>query len=102
MIDKWTLGPEVSRFQTGALTSMEPGPWGRHQVSALQPMCQIMFYNQLPTFATIDKWTLGLKVGQFHTGALTDPGPRGEHKVSDHGANVSNHVLLSIANFCHH
>ena len=32
-------------------------------------MCQIMFYNQLPTTDTIHKWTLPPEVGRFHIGA---------------------------------
>ena len=32
-IHKWTLAPEVGRFHIGALTDVEPGHWGVHQVS---------------------------------------------------------------------
>ena len=58
-------------------------------------MCQIMFYNQLPTSDTIHKWTLAAEIGRFHIGALTDVEPRHwiEQQVSDHGTDVSNHVL---------
>ena len=31
-------------------------------------MCQIMFYNQLPTSDTIHKWKLAPEVGRFHIG----------------------------------
>ena len=68
---------------------------------AMEPMCQIMFYNQLPTSDTIHKWTLAPKVDWFHIGALTDVEPvhRGGHQVSDHETDLSNHVLISIVNF---
>ena len=42
---------------------------------AMEPMCQIMFYNQLPTSDTIHKWTLAPEVGLFHIGAFTRQGP---------------------------
>ena len=32
-IHKSTLTPEVGRFHIGALTNVEPGHWGGHQVS---------------------------------------------------------------------
>ena len=38
---------------------------------AMKPMCQIQFYNQLPTSDTILKWTLVSEVGQFHMVAST-------------------------------
>ena len=62
---------------------------------AMEPLCQIMFYNQLPTSDTIHKWTLAPEVGQFHIGALTDvkPGHGGRHQVSSHWTDVSTHVL---------
>ena len=88
---------------------MVPSPmWNPDTVAytkcpAMEPMCQIMVYNQLPTSATIHKWILALEVGRFHISALIDvePGHWGGHQVSSHGANVSNNVLQSIANFCH-
>ena len=69
----------------------------------MEPMCQVMFYNELPTSATIHRWTLAPEVVWFHIGALTNVrlGHLGRHQVSVHGANVSNHVLQSIAHFCH-
>ena len=33
-IHKWTLAPEVGRFHIGALSDVEPGHWGGHQVSS--------------------------------------------------------------------
>ena len=50
----------------------------------MKPMCQIMFYNQLPTSETIHKRTLTPEVGRFNIGALTDvePGHWGRHQVS--------------------
>ena len=61
----------------------------------MEPMCQIMFYNQLPTSDTIHKWTLASEVGRFHIGAFSDvePGHWGGHQVSSHGTDVSSHVL---------
>ena len=58
-------------------------------------MCQVIFYNQLPTSDTIHKWTLAPEVGMFHIGALTDVelGPWGGHQVSCLGTDVSNHLL---------
>ena len=57
---------------------------------AMELMCQIMFYNQLPTSDTIHKWTLPPEVGRFHIGALTyvEPGHWGGHQVSGHGRDV--------------
>ena len=97
-IHKWTLAPEVGRFNIGVLTDVEPGHWG---CPAMKPMVKIMFYNQLPTSDTIHKWTLAPEVGWFHIGVLTDLEPRhwGGYQVSGHGTDVSNHVLYSIANF---
>ena len=62
---------------------------------AMKPMCQIMFYNQLPTSDTIHKWTLAPEVGQFNIGALpyVEPGHYGGHQMSGHKTHVSNHVL---------
>ena len=64
-------------------------------------MCQIMFYNKLPTSDTIHQRTVAPEVGQFHMGAPTivEPGDWGGHQVSGHRTNVSNHGLLSIDNF---
>ena len=38
---------------------------------AMEPMCQIMFYNQFPTSGIIHKWTLAPEVGWFHIGVDT-------------------------------
>ena len=67
----------------------------------MQPMCQIMFYNQLTTSDTFHKWTQAPEVGRFHISELTDaePGHWGGHQVSGYGTDVSNHVLYLIANF---
>ena len=55
-IHKWTLAPEMCMFHNGAQTDVESEHWGGHQVSVMEPMCQIMFYNQLPTSDNIHKW----------------------------------------------
>ena len=62
---------------------------------AMEMMCQIMFYNQLPTSDTIHKWTLTPEVDRFNIVALTDvePGHWGGHQVSVHETDVSNNVL---------
>ena len=62
---------------------------------AVKPMCQIMFYNQLPTSDTIHKWTMAPEVGRFNIGDLTEvePGHWGGHILFGHGTDVSNHVL---------
>ena len=61
----------------------------------MELMCQVMFYNQLPTSDTIHKWTLAPEVGRFHIGSLTDvePGHWGGNQVFGHETDVSNHVL---------
>ena len=62
---------------------------------AMEQMCEIMFYNKLPTSDTIHKWTLAPEMGLFHNGAQTDVESEhwGGHQVSGHGTDVSNHVL---------
>ena len=57
---------------------------------AIEPMCQIVFNNQLPTPDTIHKWTLAPKVGRFQISVLTDvePGHWGRHQVSSHERDV--------------
>ena len=81
-----------------------PGTGVDTKCPSMRPMCQIMFYNKLPTSATNHRWNLSPEVGWFHIGALTDvePGHWIGHQGSGYGANVSNHVLLSVANFCHY
>ena len=63
--------------------------------SAMELMCQIMFYNQLPNSDTIHKWTLAPEVGPFHIDAITnvEPGHWGGHQVSGYRTDVSNRVL---------
>ena len=64
--------------------------WNPDTGAALEPMCQIMFYNQLPNSDTIHKWTLAPEVGWFHICALTDVelGHWGGHQVSGHETDV--------------
>ena len=94
-IHKWTLSPEVSRFHIGALTEVELDTGADTKCPDMELMCQIIFYNKLPTSDNIHKWTLAREVGRFHIGALTDvePGHWGGLQVSGHGTEVSNHVL---------
>ena len=94
-IHKWTLAPEVGPFHIDAPTNVEPGHWGRTKCPAIEPMCQIMFYDQLPTSDTIHKWTQAPEVGLFHISAFTnvETGYWGGHQVSSHETDVSNHVL---------
>ena len=78
-IHKGSLAPEVGRFHIGVLADVEPGHWGRHQVSGhdtgadtkcpdMKEMCKIRFYIQLPPSDTIHKWTLAPQVGRFQNG----------------------------------
>ena len=94
-IHKWTVAPEVGQFHIGAFTIVEQGHGADTKCPAMEPMCQIIVYNQLPTSDIIHKWTLAPDVGSFHIGALTEvePGHWGGHRVSSHGTDVSNHVL---------
>ena len=91
-IHKWTLAPEVGLFHIGALMDVKPDTGADSKCLAMEPMCQIMFCNQLPTSDTIiHKWTLAPEVGLFHIGALTDVEPG--HWGGLYATNVSNHVL---------
>ena len=86
---KWagsTLVPSVRwNLETGADTKCQ----------AMEPMCQIMFYNQWLTSDPNHKQTLSPEVGRFHIDSLTDVelvhccG----HQVSCLVTDVSNHVL---------
>ena len=94
----------MGRFNIGALTNVEPGNWGGHQVSGHETdVSKNVFYDQLPTSVTIHKWTLAPEVFRFHIGTFTDVerGHWGRHQVSGYGNDASNHVLKSIANFSH-
>ena len=100
-IVKSAKGPQVGWFHNGKGPDVERDSSADTWCQAMEPMCQIMFYNHLATFGTIDKSTKGPHVGWFHNGM----GPnveRGQwcgHLVSGHETNVSNHVLLSFGNF---
>ena len=100
-IHKWSLAPELGHFHIGALTDMEQDTGADTKCPAMKLMCQIMFYNQLPTVDTINKWTLAPEVGGFHIGALinVEPGHWGGHQVSGYDRDVKNQVLYSIATF---
>ena len=74
-IHKWTLAPEVGRFHIGVPKTWNPDTGADTKCPAMEPICQLMFYNQLPTSDTIHKWTLAPEVGWFHIGALTDVEP---------------------------
>ena len=69
--------------------------WNPDTGVAMEPMCQIMFYNQLPTSDTIHKWTLAPEVVWFYISAITDVelGHWGGHQVSGHETDVSNYVI---------
>ena len=66
---------------------------------AMEPMCQIMFYNQLLTSDTIQKWSISPPWLQKWAGLTSVPSPiwnpdnGGGHQVSSHGTDLSNHVL---------
>ena len=78
------MAPEVPSLMWNADTGADT------KCPAMKPMCQIMFYNRLPTSDTIHRWTLAPEVGWFHIGVLTDVEPRhwGRHQVSGHGRDV--------------
>ena len=83
------MAPEVPSLMWNADTGADT------KCPAMKPMCQIMFYNQLPTSDAIHKWTLAPEVGRFNIDSLTDVKPRhwGGYQVSGPGTDVSNHVL---------
>ena len=70
-IHKWHLAPEVGRLNIGALNDLDPHTGADTKCPAMEPMCQIMFYNQLPTSDIIHKWTLAPEVRRFHIGVDT-------------------------------
>ena len=88
-LQKWASSTKVSS------TLWNPDTGADTKCPAMEPLCQIMFYNQLPCSDTIHKWTLAPEVGRFHIGALSDvePGHWGGHQVSSDGTDVSNHAL---------
>ena len=53
-------------------TFFDPDTGADTMCPATEPLCQIMFYNPLPTSDIIHKWTLAPEVGGFHIGVLTD------------------------------
>ena len=81
MLQKWAGSKMVWNLDTGADT----------KCPAIEQMCQIIFYNQLPTSDTIHKWTLAPELGRFHISVK--PGHWGGHQVSGNETDVSNHVL---------
>ena len=97
-IYKSAKGPQVSqvgRFHNGMGPDVERDSGTDTWCPAIEPMSQIMFYNNLATFGTIYKSAKGPQVGRFHNGMGPDV-ERGQwygHLVSGHGTNVSNHVL---------
>ena len=74
-IHKWTLASEVGLLHIGALTNVECGHWGRHQLSGHEIDVSNHVLNLLPTSDTIYNWTLAPEVGRFHIGVLTDVEP---------------------------
>ena len=83
LLTPFTSGPCLSKW-AGSEMVWNPDTGVDTKCPAMKPMCQIMFYNQLPTSDTIHKWTLTPDVGRFNIGALTDlePGLWGGHQVS--------------------
>ena len=59
-LQKWTGSTSV------ASQMWNPNTRADTKCKALEPMCQIMLYNQLPTSDTFHKWTLAREVGRFH------------------------------------
>ena len=59
IIHKWTLAPEGSSSISVLSPMYNPNTGADTKCLAMEPMCQIMFNNQLPTSDTnIHKWTL--------------------------------------------
>ena len=88
IIHKWTIAPQLGRFQNG----VKPGDWGGHQVTDMCPeMCKNQVLYQLPPSDTIHKWILAPEVGRLQNGV--EPGHWGGHQVSGHETDVSSHVL---------
>ena len=75
IIHKWTLTPEVGQFYISASPMWNPDTGADTKCPAIEPMFQLMFYNQLPTSDTIHKRTQAPEVGRFHIGAVTDVEP---------------------------
>ena len=92
-IHKWNLAPELGKFNISALTDVEPGQWGVHQVCGYGT--DVSNHVQLPISDTIHKWAMSPEVSRLYIGALIDvePGNWGGHQVSRYGTDVSNHVL---------
>ena len=96
LLPPFTRGPW---FQQWAVSTSVPSPMRNQYTGAdtkcqtMEPMCQIMFFNQLPTSDTIHKWTLAPEVGQFHIGALSDEEPGHWAGHLGHETNGSNHDL---------
>ena len=98
LLTPFTSGPWLQKW--AGSTSVPSQMWNPDtgtdtKCPDMEPICQIMFYNQLATSDTIHKGTVAPEVGQFHIGALTvvEPGHWGRHQVSGHETDVSNHVL---------
>ena len=87
--------PQVGRFHNGMRPDWNGDSGAGTLCPAMEPMCQIMFYNHLATFGTIVKSAKGPQVGRFHNrmGPDVERGQWCGHLVSGHGTNVSNHVL---------
>ena len=65
---------------------------------AMEEICKIRFYIQLPPPDIIHKWTLAPQVGRFQNGV--EPGHWGGHQVMDMCPEMcKNQVLYSIATF---
>ena len=94
-IVKSAKGSQVGRFHNGKGLDVERDSGVDTWCPAMEPMCQIMFYNHLATFGSIVKSTKGPQVGRFQNGMGSDVewGQWCGHLVSGHRNNVSNHVL---------
>ena len=74
LLTPFTSGPWLNKW-AGSEMVWNPDTGVDTKCPAMKPMCQIMFYNQLPTSDTIHKWTLTPEVGRFKIGARTDVEP---------------------------
>ena len=94
LLTPFTCGPWLQKW-AGLILVPSPmwNPETRVDIKcpAIKPMCQIMFYNQLPASDTTHKRTLAPEVCRFRNSV--EPGLWCGHKVSGHETDVSNHVL---------
>ena len=90
-IHKWTVAPEVVRFQIGDLTDVELGHWVGYQVSRHERCVKsgFIFKRHLLTQFTSGPWLQKWAGSEM----VLNPDTGGGHQVSGHETHVSNHIL---------